>query len=176
MGISTTALLKIFKRLREGATTPERQKLLRDAWPGIKQEMYKTDPKRVYAAGSYASAKPDPSDIDLVVYRKPIYGSGYLESYRPVGWRAARGLPGKRDDIFEYPSHIIEKGRSDRAFIAAMEKAYPSENPGADIGRDSLKKIMKVGKERYTSEHKWKRLLGGAPLATVLADEEEDGE
>lgn len=181
MGISTTALLKIFRRLREGATTPSRQKLLRDAWPGIKQEMYNQDPERLYAAGSWSSKKPDPGDIDLVSYRKPVYGQGYAETSRPVGWgknRTANGLPIKVDDMFEYPVHMIERGRPVREFVKEMVLMYPKEDVNSSMrqGKDTLKKMMKEGRKRYGRHYKWERLLGAAPLAGALVEEEDDGE
>jgi hypothetical protein len=160
-------LVKVLRRL---ATTPERAKLVEKAIPTLEKLITEQQPERVYLHGSYAGAKPNPSDVDVIFKHKkqnytksnPVDFTKQQEQVDPIDVFNAKPTKGKTT-WEQYPEYKTNELK--------LSKYTPGE--WDEQLRDELRRIVVEGKSRYGSDYKWIRLLGLTPLASGLVNMEE---
>jgi len=165
MPISAKARQEILKKL---LFTPERKKLLnKEIRDLIEEVVTHPDVKRAYVAGSFASKKPDPGDIDLLVRHR---GSHLL----PEGEDFTRRFRRYIADPF------VGGARQDDAFMIMetwpKRTIYPMTPEGRKMAELSIPSMAKMkpemaeARKRYGKDYKWIR------IASILAALEAAGE
>lgn len=162
MPLLSSTLRKVI--LEKMATTPERTNLLKKALPTIEEAISDYNPKRVFVGGSFASNKPNPSDIDIFLQRR---GSDYIDSIK---------------NSPEIEDILLLRGITDTNFEEAFtrNKVHPltlGADPNNTFG-DVAKNMLEEGRARYGPDYHWKRIAGiAAPLGlaeSILSSEDAD--
>jgi len=125
------------------SSSPEREALLKKAEPLIEEIANEPTVKRLYLAGSSASKKVAPSDIDLIARRDwPLSNAesgAFFDKYAP--YMPDMGMVFKPEEK-KAPLHLITED--------SLKGFAPKE-------------YMKEGKKRYGENYKWLR------IASILA-------
>ncbi|MFA7162647.1 MAG: nucleotidyltransferase domain-containing protein [Eubacteriales bacterium] len=187
------------ERIEKLATTPMRKELAKKLGPKIEEIAAHPSVKRMYLFGSYASGKPDPSDIDIVVRHKKQLS--YTErppkeitDFHKRYTLKHSGEPGDLHIINTYKPQHLNVPREDKEVVRRETKEFmggPGHYTIEDLrdavkaitserrGMGDLTDIRDIGRDRYGKEHKWIRLLGlGGALglgATLYNDKAEAG-
>lgn len=130
------------------ATTPERKALLKKAAPAIEQAVSLPGVRRAYVGGSFASNKPNPGDIDLVLRHEPMDDVHH-------------------DNIFGQNAESLKKRKVDIGMATDSLNYSDEYDP---------KGWMEEARRRYGKDYKWTRILGVGALAAggVLSSEPSD--
>jgi len=149
-----------WKILQELAFTPERKQLLSRVSQALEEFVSKYPPKKAYVAGSFASKKPSPGDLDILAqYDYPIENllavkvSELGKQPWPVG-------PVPEKPFSQIPLHVIEDARF-RGNLPGTKTPYKNIEAERQI-----KDVIKVAKERYGSGYKFVRFL--TPIASAI--------
>jgi predicted nucleotidyltransferase len=166
--ISPEVRKKILEKL---LTSPERKALYEKGKEAIEAIVTHPDVKRAYLAGSFASKKKAPSDIDLLVRHKGVttgeVAEDFFNKFRPYLADPIVGGGGKEGvGVMEaFPNYST----------AELKAAYAPESVmKIDTSLKSFKRERDEGIKRYGKNYKWLRiagLLGALKAAGVMKDE-----
>ena len=162
MPFSAKLRKEIIKKL---LTSPERKALYDKVKPIIDRALEAPGVRRAYITGSFASKKPNPSDIDLAVRLKNQEAvEGFIEDF---GRFIPDTLHGKKR---------ISRGVH---IIPTEPKTRTSMGDLFDLSLTGLKPYREEGIKRYGKDYKWTRiasLLAALKAMGVVKKEEKEGD
>lgn len=145
--------------------TPKRKAIYEEVKPALEELLSHPVSGRAYLMGSFATEKPNPSDLDIVL--RPTVGKHSGEV------------------VSEYFNKLLGKSRPKSLdvqlvpwFSAPGTRGKYLEKGWEEEGAVSAKPFLEKGREKYGPEHKWIRILGltGALAGgTAMMEPEEAG-